>query len=559
MQTIAASMGVALENGRLFDETQRLFKAEQQRAAELEVINSIQQGVAAEMHFQAIVDLVGDKLCEVLGTRDIGIRWFDYAERSVHYLYEFEHGKRLTIPSEPRPPESWQRMTRRRTHRLRSTAVEVSADGIIPGTSPALSSVTVPIIGSDRVLGEIIVESYEREHAFGESDIRLLGTVASRMGVALENGRLFDETQRMFKAEQQRVAELAIINSVQQGVAAELNFQGIIDLVGDKLRQVFDTQDMGIRWFDEESGLIQYLYEYEHGERLTVAPRPPGIVWARMVANRAPVVFGTNEEMHAAGLVPIPGTDDSKSFIAVPIIASDRLIAVISLENYQREHAFGESAIRLIQTVASSMGVGLENARLFDETQRLLKETEQRNAELAIINSVQAALAAELNIQGIYDAVGDKIREIFGNTDMGIRIFDAKARMVQYPYVYESGQRLQIDPMPLMDAGFEGHVYRTHEALVVNERMQEAVAKVGSILISDTAMPKSAVYVPLVVGDQVRGMIDLSNYERERAVSDSDVRLLTTLANSMSVALENARLFDETQRLFKAEQQRVAE
>mgnify|MGYP003693861837 CR=1 FL=1 len=49
------------------------------------------------------------------------------------------------------------------------------------------------------------------------------------------------------------------------------------------------------------------------------------------------------------------------------------------------------------------MGVALENARLFDETQRLFKESEQRAAELAIINSVQQALAAELNIQGIYD------------------------------------------------------------------------------------------------------------------------------------------------------------
>ncbi len=42
------------------------------------------------------------------------------------------------------------------------------------------------------------------------------------------------------------------------------------------------------------------------------------------------------------------------------------------------------------------MSVALENARLFDETQRLFKESEQRAAELAIINSVQQALAAEL-------------------------------------------------------------------------------------------------------------------------------------------------------------------
>ena len=54
------------------------------------------------------------------------------------------------------------------------------------------------------------------------------------------------------------------------------------------------------------------------------------------------------------------------------------------------------------------MGVALENARLFDETQRLLKETEQRAAELAVINAVQQALAGELDIQGVYDAVGDE-------------------------------------------------------------------------------------------------------------------------------------------------------
>src|SRR5437588_11547121 len=95
----------------------------------------------------------------------------------------------------------------------------------------------------------------------------------------------------------------------------------------------------------------------------------------------------------------------------------------------EHEHAFGDSDVRLLQTLANSMSVALENARLFDETQRLLKETEQRNAELAIINSVQAALAAELNMQGIYDAVGDKIREIFNQADVGIRIYDTTEKL----------------------------------------------------------------------------------------------------------------------------------
>src|SRR4030095_3843588 len=107
----------------------------------------------------------------------------------------------------------------------------------------------------------------------------------------------------------------------------------------------------------------------------------------------------------------------------------------------------------------------------------LLKETEQRNAELAIINSVQAALAAELNMQGIYDAVGDKIREIFNQADVGIRIYDPQSNLIHYPYLYEGGQRIAIQTRQLSEKGFARHVLRTRETLVINESMQEAAAK----------------------------------------------------------------------------------
>src|SRR5207248_7093902 len=92
---------------------------------------------------------------------------------------------------------------------------------------------------------------------------------------------------------------------------------------------------------------------------------------------------------------------------------------------------------------------------------------------------------------------------------------------------------------------------RTRETILINDGMDEAYKKYGSQNIPGTEPEKSFVMVPLIAGDQVRGMIDLVDMEREHAFSESDVQLLQTLANSMSVALENARLFDETQRLFK--------
>src|SRR6187200_678663 len=91
----------------------------------------------------------------------------------------------------------------------------------------------------------------------------------------------------------------------------------------------------------------------------------------------------------------------------------DTVKGSVSLQNVDKEHAFTDSDLRLLTTITNSMSVALENARLFDETNRLLKETEQRTAELAVINSVQEGLAKELDMQGIYDLIGDRLRKVF--------------------------------------------------------------------------------------------------------------------------------------------------
>jgi len=555
LTTVASSMGVALENARLFDETQRLLKETEQRAAELALINSIQEGMAAELDFQAIIDLVGDKLREVFRTSDMGIRWHDPRADLIHFLYEYEHGVRMRHPAmKPVPGGAWERIVATRqpiVSHTKAHARELGL-GVVPGTDDSHSTVFVPILSSDRVLGIIVMEDYERENVYGEAEVRLLSTVAASMGVALENARLFDETQRLLKETEQRAAELAVINSVQEGMAAELDFQAIIDLVGDKLREVLKSDDLSITWYDTQANVFQTLYSVEHGKRLPAdeprTPKPGGPVDTLMRLRR-PRVCRTPAEIKAAGFYVQPGTDaGTLSLVQIPILGGDRMFGDILLESYEREDAFGEPEVRLLSTVAASMGVALENARLFDETQRLFKESEQRAAELAIINSVQQALAAELNMQGIYDAVGDKIREIFNQADIGIRIYDPKANLIHYPYVFEGNQRIAIESHALADSGFAAHVLRTRETLVINENIEEASAKFGSYTMVGTQDEKSAVFVPLIVGDQARGLINLIDLDREHAFSPSDVRLLQTLANSMSIALENARLFDETQR-----------
>ena len=209
-------------------------------------------------------------------------------------------------------------MIRRREPRVANTRAEQTAAGIspAPGTDWAHSLVGVPIIGSNRVLGIIGLQNHDREYAYGPEDVRLLQTIAASVGGALENARLFDETQRLLKETAQRNTELAVINAIQQGIAAELDFQAIVDVVGDKLREVFAPNDVVILWHDEPSDLIHQLYVIRDGKRLLnlepVAPSPHG-AWRQMHAAHEPVVANTQQEMIAKHLLRAPSPDACRS------------------------------------------------------------------------------------------------------------------------------------------------------------------------------------------------------------------------------------------------------
>jgi len=553
LQTVTASMGVALENARLFDETQRLLKETEQRAAELALINGIQEGMAKELEFRAIIELVGEKLRALFASDNLGIGWFDDAAGLLRLPYGVEHGQRLpaielAIADVAAGRRWYAAMALRQTVRWHNQGEYADWQIVTaPGTDTSRSGLATPIFASERLLGFISLENHARDNAFGDTDLRLLSTVAASMGVALENARLFDETQRLLKETEQRNAELAVINSIQQGMAAELNFQAIVDLVGDKLREVLRSADLSIRWIDHSARCVRGLYVIEHGVRIQL---PDNVIdqdeqWAEVLARREPVVYNTVAEI-PAGAGAVPGTDQCRSYVMVPVVASDRRIGAITMENHEREHAFGEPEVRLLRTVAASMGVALENARLFDETQRLLKETERRSSELAVINSIQQGMARELNFQAIVDLVGDKLRELFATGDLGINWRYENSDLVHHLYTYEHGKRLRLAPSKFNPDSKIVTTLAQGRSFLLRSRAEIDTFGIGTTPGTDPCL--CVLWVPIQIGGELRASIQLESFEREDAFDDASVNLLGTVAASMGVALENARLLEETQR-----------
>ncbi|HSK65970.1 MAG TPA: response regulator, partial [Anaerolineales bacterium] len=245
-------------------------------------------------------------------------------------------------------------------------------------------------------------------------------------------------------------------------------------------------------------------------------------------------------------------TSEQRSMLVTPLVRENEVIGSIMIRR-QEVQPFTDKQINLLKIFADQVAIAIENVRLFNETKRLLQDTEQRAAELHIINSVQEGLSSKLELQSIYDLVGERIRDVFDAQAVLIALYDLDSETIHFNYIYEDGKRSYSDPMPF--TGLTRQLIATRQHVLINQDLEERALEYEIQPIPGTSLGKSGLWMPLVVGNVVRGVINLHNFDRENAFSESDVRLLQTLANSMSVALENARLFDETQRLFSEAQE----
>jgi GAF domain-containing protein len=407
----------------------------------------------------------------------------------------------------------------------------------------------VPIVLNQELIGMITLDKqvpgfYTDQHAL------LAMAFAAPSATALNNARLFDETQRLLKESEQRAAELAVINSVQEGLASQLKIQGIYDLVGDKIREIFAANTVVLATFDLDKKTMHRHYTVEKGQRYFVEPTPIPEIWLDFIRQGQPVLINNNLAAFVERIDPDfkpPAGEIPKSAVAIPLTLRGELRGVISLQDIDRENAFGESDMHLLQT-NNSMSVALENARLFDESQHLLKETEQRAAELAAVNTVSAALAGELDLNALIHLVGEQTRALFKADIAYVALLDEPSAMINFVYTY--GEELTSIRF---GEGLTSKVIETNQPLLINQELDRQVVEIGVTVVGRKSL--SYLGVPISVSGEAVGVLSVQSTSQEGIFHEADARLLSTIAAGVGTALHNAQLFDELRREQRSSQE----
>ena len=210
---------------------------------------------------------------------------------------------------------------------------------------------------------------------------------------------------------------------------------------------------------------------------------------------------------------------------------------------------FTLTEIELARTIANQAAIALENARLYQSTVR----TAER---FSILNQAGSLIGASLDPEEIYAAIHEAVGRLMPVEAFVISLLDEEKQEVEGVYLMDNDVRTPNMHVPLGE-GLSSRVITNGQSL--NLGNSDQADEMGAITVGDErGTPVSILAVPLMLGTKPIGMLSAQSYQT-KAYTDEDLQLLSTLANQAVVAIQNGRLFAETQRLAQELERRVIE
>ena len=209
----------------------------------------------------------------------------------------------------------------------------------------------------------VVDESEQR--AWSQDEQLLVKQVADQLSLALENARLFQETQA-------RAEELSVLNEMGRELSTKLDTAAIAEVVYRYTSRLMDTSNFFVALYDEKNEEKSYPLAFEEGLRIHLSPSKLGNRgFSDYIIRNKKLVFAPNDvpgHMKLLGIEFVPlNTDDtpSQSWLGVPLLIGNRVLGVIAVQSVQKPNLYDAHDRDILTTIAGQAAIAIENARLF--------------------------------------------------------------------------------------------------------------------------------------------------------------------------------------------------
>lgn len=532
LQTIADQLAVAIENARLFEERDR-------RMAELAAFNQIGAVISGSHDLDAMLPNILGRVNALFQVEGVSLMLLENDE--LRFVAAVGPGSENITSFTLKPGQgiAWSVIETGQTIRVDNVAMDSrhfsEIDTAIDFKTRSLLAVPVQIHG--KMVG--VMEAINRQDGrpFSRDDEVTLEFIASSVAIAIENARLFSQTQSHIEQLAGLLEASRIINT--------LDLQDILNTIVQRVGALLKAEYTSVYLGTDENQPIRETASYSVGPRphdpMPVYQYGEGTVgWT--LKHRQPLRI--NDVAQDSRFVLFsPRSQLITNLIAIPLIVKNEAIGVIEVSNKLGEGVFTTEDEALLSAFASQAAVAIYNARLFNETNQRLAEVSTlytfADQMTKVIDLDQVSRSTVTILRHALDCSGCCLFLQESVDDHNVLVLKAgsgwhegkesSAAIANFIKLAE-GLAEKLQPI---------HI---HDLLDETNSARLKLLSPGDIPAVDSLPIRSVMIVPLVVKDQFLGALAIDDHE-PNAFGQSEGRLLTITAAQISTAIENIRLY----------------
>ncbi|MFQ6102094.1 MAG: GAF domain-containing protein [Anaerolineae bacterium] len=559
LSLFATQAAIAIRNARLYEEAR-------DRAERLAAVNRVTGVASATLHLDDLMETVYQEISSIFQADAFFIALYDEETDELDFRFQVDEGVRYPPKRFPLGVGLSSIVVAEKKPVLARDEQEVIRLAPSPGgwfgtmKCPA-SWLGVPMRIGEQVVGVINVQSYH-PHAYGEEDQLLLSTIADQVAMAVQNARLY-------QAEQKRVAQLAVVNQVAWQIVSILDPDQLLQETVTAIQQGFEYHNVALFLLDETASELE-MPAIAGGFEDVAAPDYCQAVGVGMIGWTAE----TGQPLLANDVSQepryIPGFLEemlTRSELCVPLKLANQVMGVLDVQDTQL-NAFDETDLMAMETLADQIAVAIENARLYEqaqqeiaERQRAEEELRRRAQQLAALSQASQAVTASLDPDQVLGEVVSLASQVLGSDYTSVVLVDEAG------HLGHSAENLPGVPSikyRIRDEGFTSWIVRSRQAVIVDEigahgaitpELGEGTVRSANPFIVEAGV-RSVAGLPLMAKGDILGVLYL--HSLRPGAFHGQLPVLTTFANQVAIAIENARLYEAVQQEL-AERQRAQE
>ncbi len=400
----------------------------------------------------------------------------------------------------------------------------------------------VPLRAQGLINGLLLLASRAYEK-FDPNEVTLISTVAEQISLAIVNARLFEETRR-------RLEQTTLLYDISLMLTSTLNLDKVLRVTMEATVSMVQGEAGSVMLLDEDTGeLVFAAAAGPAGEKLLGVrlPAGTGIAGRALREGRSLLVDDTQiDQRFYPGVDRVTGLT-TRRLLAAPLRSHGKIIGVMEVIN-KRSGSFTESDVRVLELLASTAAVAIDNARLYTRETQLSDQVRKRNRELNALHAISAALSQSLEIQTVTDVALTLMKSLLEFDEGAITLLPESNRPATISTTTSDWLTRNAVAQQFSEQAVAA---RTLQLLPDTRQIAEAEAwhavRVGAFAA-----------VPLWGHDRVEGVLHMA-WRAPHEFAEEGVPLLAAIGQQIGVAIERAELYEVAQRRAREIEQSYAQ